>query len=59
MKKTFPYQIVNIHTNSRKPGVIYAAIVDDRNELCVSATLDYCMKWIRDKHKCFQTNIII
>lgn len=56
MKKKFPYQIVNIHTNSRKPGFIYATIVDDRNKLCVNATLDYCINWIRDKHERLQTN---
>ena len=47
----FPYQITNIHTNTRKPGVIYATIVDDKNQLCANATLDYCVKWIKDAHE--------
>jgi hypothetical protein len=50
MKSTFPYRIKDIHTNSRKPGVIYATVVDDKGVLCVNATLDYCVKWIEGKH---------
>jgi hypothetical protein len=46
MNMTFPYQITNIRTNSRKPGLIYASIVNENNELCVNATLDYCIQWI-------------
>lgn len=49
MNKPFPYQITNIRTNTRKPGFIYATIVDDKNERCVSATLEYCVKWIERK----------
>lgn len=33
--------IKNIHTNSRKPGIIYASVYDG-DELVCSATLDYC-----------------
>lgn len=46
----FPYQIIDIRTNPRKPGFIYATLIDDKGNLCVNATLDYCVKWIEEKH---------
>ncbi len=53
---TFPYQIINVRTNPRKPGFIYATIVDDKNTLCVNATLDYCVKWLKNAHENMQYN---
>lgn len=47
----FPYQIINIRTNPRKPGIIYAEIVDNENRPYVSATLEYCIQWIENKYK--------
>lgn len=41
------YKIVDIRTDSRRPGIIYANIIDENGGLCVSATLDYCVTWIR------------
>lgn len=41
------YKIVNVRTISRKPGIIYASIVDAQGQLCVNATLDYCVGWIK------------
>lgn len=52
----FPYQITNIHTNSRHPGFLYATIVDDKNQLCVSATLDYCVNYIKEAFEHSQVN---
>jgi hypothetical protein len=36
------WQIKNIHTHARFPGVIYAEVHDDTGMIC-SATLDYCV----------------
>lgn len=43
------YKIVNVRTISRKPGIIYASIVDAQGQLCVNATLDYCVGWIKSE----------
>lgn len=46
---TLQYQIVNVRTVSRKPGLIYASVVDSQGQLCVNATLDYCVDWIKNE----------
>lgn len=48
MKKTFPYQITNIHTQPNNSVVLYATVVDDKNKRCVDASLDYCVKYIKE-----------
>ena len=40
------YQITNIRTNTRKPGFVYASVVDEKGHLMVNATLEYCVDWI-------------
>ena len=43
------YSIVNIrHGEGLHSHRIYAEIRDENNELAVSATLDYCVKWIKE-----------
>lgn len=46
MNITLEYSIVNVRTLARKPGFVYATIVDKRGQLCVNATLDYCVEWL-------------
>lgn len=41
------YKIEQIHTSTRHPGIVYACITLD-GDIIVSATLDYCCKWIEN-----------
>lgn len=48
----YDYQIVDIHTDDRFPGILYAKVKDDEGDLCVvSATLEYCYHWIERLYK--------
>ena len=48
MKKDIDYEIVNIHTNTRFPGEVYAKVRGGPdNAIYVNATLDYCCQWIK------------
>ena len=47
------YQIVNVCTVARKPGVIYASVTDSQGHVCVTATLDYCVGWIKQNAEKF------
>jgi hypothetical protein len=41
------YKIIDVRTTDRKPGFIYATIVDAQGAICVNATFDYCVDWIK------------
>ncbi len=43
-----PYKIVDIRINARFPRHIYATIVDENGNTCVNATLDYCVRWVKE-----------
>jgi len=46
----FLYKIVNIHIKPKNPSIIYASVVDYKNQLCVKGTFSKCVKWIEDTH---------
>ena len=41
--------ITNIHRNKRHPDEVYAHIVGKNGEMLVSATLDYCVKVLKER----------
>lgn len=48
--KPFPYQITNLRFSvGQAGGVLYGQVVDLDGKLCVSANLDFCVKWIKNE----------
>lgn len=43
---TLSYKLINVRTLARRPGIVFATIVNDQEQICVNATLDYCIQWL-------------